>query len=346
VATTRHESKSLMKHLIQENVARLDRFLAEQHPEIPRSQWDLWIKAGNIRVNGESVSKGGVKLRAGDVVDGEIPDLRRPAISFEAEAIDLPTLFEDEHLWIIDKPAGMVVHPGPGHSSGTIVNALLGRLRTAGHELSELNKDPEAESPESDEGDEVPNAPWPGLVHRLDRYTTGCIVLAKTREAQQAIQAQFKDRSVEKRYIALTRSSRKLPELGSLLINEPIARHKTDRLRMTIAAAGRESQTRVRVLALGASLALVECELLTGRTHQIRVHLQHLGSALVGDPLYGGPSRWQDAEKQPFAAPHPFLHAWKIAVNHPITGERIQVEAPLPQNFLELLPRLGMEWKA
>ncbi len=231
----------------------------------------------------------------------------------------------------------MVVHPGPGHPGGTVVNALLHRLQAAGHRLPEEITDPEAES-----GDEVPDAPWPGLVHRLDRYTSGCLCLAKDGDAQRAIQTQFKARTVEKRYLAICRMGRRLPELGSLLIDEPIARHRVDRLKMTIAAAGRPSQTRVRVLGKAAGLALIECELLTGRTHQIRVHLGHIGSPLLGDPLYGGAGRWQDADRQPIEAPHPVLHAWKLSVDHPGDGHRIEAKAPLPQAFRDLLARLEL----
>ena len=315
---------------------RLDRFLSDRWPQLPRSRWEGWIRAGEVRVNGEPATKPGTRLRAGDRVEGRLPELPPPALHLEPESLDLPTLFEDARLWIVDKPGGMVVHPGPGHPGGTVVNALLGRLK-AGSKPLELTAEDEAEA-----GDEVPDAPWPGLVHRLDRYTTGCLCLAKDAEAQRAIQAQFKARSVEKRYLALVRMGRRLPELGSLLIDEPIARHRVERLKMTIAAAGRPSQTRVRVLGKAAGLALVECELLTGRTHQIRVHLGHIGSPLLGDPLYGGAGRWQDAAQKPIEAPHPMLHAWKLSIDHPGDGHRIEAVAPLPEAFRDLLARLEL----
>ncbi|MBS1784106.1 MAG: RluA family pseudouridine synthase [Acidobacteria bacterium] len=316
---------------------RLDRFLTERWNTIPRSRWEAWIREGQVSVNGETATKPGTKLRAGDRVEGRLPDLPPPAIHLEAEALDLPTLFEDSKLWIVDKPSGMVVHPGPGHPKGTVVNALLHRLGAGGRGLEEPHADDEAET-----GDEVPDAPWPGLVHRLDRYTTGCLCLAKDAESQRAIQAQFKARTVEKRYLALVRMGRRLPEIGSLLIDEPILRHRVERLKMTIAAAGRPSQTRVRLLGKAAGLALIECELLTGRTHQIRVHLGHIGSPLLGDPLYGGAGRWQDARQQPIEAPNPVLHAWKLSVDHPVTGARIDAIAPLPEAFTALLERLEL----
>ncbi|MBI1751352.1 MAG: RluA family pseudouridine synthase [Acidobacteria bacterium] len=320
----------------EDGAPRLDRFLADRFPEIPRARWDAHVRTGQIKVNGEAVTKGGVRLRPGDLVETELPEVAPPAAHLEAEAIDLPTLFEDNQLWIVDKPAGMVVHPGPGHQGGTVVNALLHRLKTP--EAVEAIEDDEP----SEDSEELASG-WPGLVHRLDRYTTGCLCLAKTAEAQRAIQGQFKARSVEKRYLALVRHSPKLPQLGSLLIDEPIARHKRDRLRMVVAAGGRSAQTRIRVLARTTSVALVECELLTGRTHQIRVHLAHLRAPLMGDPLYGGPGRWKDADGQALLLPHPALHAWKLSVDHPLTGQRIDAEAPIPEAFRALAAALGLQ---
>ncbi|WP_306590024.1 RluA family pseudouridine synthase [Geothrix sp. 21YS21S-4] len=326
-----------MIRLVAETGApRLDRFLADRFSEVPRARWDIHVRAELVKVNGQPVSKGGTKLRPGDVVETDLPVITAPAAHLEAEDLELPTLFEDGHLWIVDKPSGMVVHPGPGHAGGTVVNALLHRLQTpvaaiAGEEGSE-----------GEDAEELASG-WPGLVHRLDRYTTGCLCLAKTAEAQRGIQAQFKARTVEKRYLALVRHSPRLPTLGSLLVDEPIARHKQDRLRMVVAAGGRPAQTRLRVLARTTSAALVECELLTGRTHQIRVHLAHLRAPLMGDPLYGGPGRWKDTAGGALLLPHPALHAWKLSVDHPVTGLRIHGEAPIPDAFRALAASLGLE---
>lgn len=317
----------------EDGALRLDRFLADRFPEIPRARWDAHVRTGQIKVNGQPVSKGGVKLRPGDLVETELPVVTAPAAHLEAEAIDLPTLFEDGQLWIVDKPAGMVVHPGPGHAGGTVVNALLHRLKTP------VVLEPGDE--EAEDAEELASG-WPGLVHRLDRYTTGCLCLAKTAEAQRAIQAQFKARSVEKHYLALVRHSPRLPQLGTLLVDEPIARHKQDRLRMVVAEGGRPAQTRIRVLARTTSVALVECELLTGRTHQIRVHLAHLRAPLMGDPLYGGPGRWKDIDGGALLLPHPALHAWKLSVDHPLTGTRIDAVAPIPEAFRTLAAALGL----
>src|ERR1035438_1689739 len=317
----------------EDGAPRLDRFLADRFPEIPRARWDGHCRTGEIKGNGQAVTKGVGKLRPGDLVETELPVIAVPAAHLEAEDIDLPTLFEDAHLWIVDKPTGMVVHPGPGHAGGTIVNALLHRLKAP----VVVAVDDEA----SEDAEELASG-WPGLVHRLDRYTTGCLCLAKTAEAQRAIQDQFKARTVEKRYLALVRHSPKLPQLGSLLVDEPIARHKQDRLRMVVAAGGRSAQTRIRVLARTTSAALVECELLTGRTHQIRVHLAHMRAPLMGDPLYGGPGRWKDVDGQALLLPHPALHAWKLSVDHPLTGMRIHAEAPIPEAFRALAASLGL----
>jgi len=228
-----------------------------------------------------------------------------------------------------------VVHPGPGHPSGTVLNALLGRVRTP-----EIVAAPE--DGEEDEEDEIPAPIWPGLVHRLDRYTTGCLAMAKDVGSQQALQVQFKERTVEKRYLALVRLSRKLPVVGSLLVDQPIARHRVDRLKMAVSANGRPSQTRVKLLASACGLALVECELLTGRTHQIRLHLSHLGAPILGDPLYGGAPSWLDAGKRSFPCPHPMLHAWKLSLNHPADGRRLDFQAPVPQAYREVLAALGI----
>jgi 23S rRNA pseudouridine1911/1915/1917 synthase len=323
-----------LRHLLPEGAPRLDRFLAEQHPDVARSRWDAWIRAGRVRVDGETVRKSGTRIRAGATVETELPEPLPPAAHLEPEDIDLPTLFEDPRLWIVDKPAGMVMHPGPGHPAGTVLNALLGRLRAPAVAV-------EAGPGEEDE-DDVPAAAWPGLVHRLDRYTTGCLAMAKDAAAQQDLQRQFKERTVDKRYLALVRACRRLPEAGSVLVDQPIARHRMERQKMAINAAGRPARTRVKVLGRACGLALVECELLTGRTHQVRLHLAHLGAPILGDPLYGGASAWLDADRRSFPCPHPLLHAWKLALDHPGDGRRLSLLAPLPEAWRTMLAGLGL----
>lgn len=322
-----------MEIRIEVETPRLDRFLAERFPELPRSQWENWIRDGKVLHNGRAATKPGTRLRVGDVLETEIPERPMPGAHLEAQDLGLPTLFEDGRLWVLDKPAGVVVHPGPGHADGTVVNALL-------FKLGQRALDAEGEGTEEDDEEAAPG--WPGLVHRLDRYTTGCLVTTKDAEAQAHLQAQFKARTVDKRYLALCRNSRRLPELGSLLVDAPLARHRLERQKMCVSPGGRSSQTRVRVIGRAAGLALVECELLTGRTHQIRVHLSHLGAPIIGDPLYGGPTRWQDEEKRAIVSERPLLHAWRIAFDHPGSGERISLEAPVPEPLRGLLDRLGL----
>jgi 23S rRNA pseudouridine1911/1915/1917 synthase len=325
-------------HFLPDGAPRLDRFLADSYPDIARSRWDAWVRSGQVRVNGEVVLKAGTRIRAGATVETELPELVPPALHLQPELIDLPTLFEDSHLWIVDKPAGMVVHPGPGHPSGTVLNALLGRLHVPVLEAPLLPGEPV-----EDDEELIPAPLWPGLVHRLDRYTTGCLAMAKDVGAQQALQVQFKERTVEKRYLALVRMSRKLPEVGSVLVDQPIARHRVDRLKMAVNASGRPSQTRVKLVAKACGLALVECELLTGRTHQIRLHLAHLGAPILGDPLYGGAPSWLDADKRTFPCLHPMLHAWKLSINHPGDGRRLDFVAPLPEAYRAVLGKLGID---
>lgn len=336
----------MIAHRLEGPEPRLDRFLVTQHPDVGRARWDAWIREGQVRVNGTPATKGGLKLKAGDLVELELPPVTPPAADLLPEAMDLPTLFEDAHLWVVDKPSGLVVHPGPGHPGGTLVNALLGRLQAGDRRLEvgpahpDGDLQPPGSSPQPEGDDEV--VAWPGLVHRLDRFTTGCIALGKSLEAQAALQAQFQGRTVEKRYLALVRHSPKLPELGSLLVDQPLARHRTERQKMAVVAGGRPSQTRVRVLARTKSTALVECELLTGRTHQIRVHLAHLRAPLLGDPLYGGPSRWMATDGAMLDLPHPLLHAWKLGLHHPVSGEALSLQAPIPVTFREAAARLGL----
>lgn len=324
-----------IRYTIATEAPRLDRFLVEVNPQIARSKWEMWIKEGKVFINGKPATKAGMRLKPGWVVETEWPDIIQPGMQLEPESIDLPTILEDDRLWVLNKPAGIVVHPGPGHSSGTVLNALLWRLHNS-VKCIEWEKSSEMEN----EDEDLTSTIWPGLVHRLDRFTTGCLVTTKDELAQRNLQEQFKARTVEKRYLAFVRKCKRLSGNGPFLIDKPIGRHRIDRLRMTVSSIGRPSQTRVHVLGEAAGLALVECELLTGRTHQIRVHLSYLGAPLLGDPLYGGPIRWQDQEKRPIFCEHPMLHARKMAFDHPSDKRRITVEAPLPANFLSLLEQL------
>jgi 23S rRNA pseudouridine1911/1915/1917 synthase len=283
-----------------------------------------------VLINGIPALKKGQVLKSGDVIETEIPDYSPPATHLLPEPMDLPTLFEDKRLWIINKPAGLVVHPGPGHASGTVLNALLARITDTGYSVEN-----------SGDKDDEELQTWPGLVHRLDRYTSGCMAMAKDEDAKCFLQAQFKARTVEKTYLALVRHSRKLPEIGSLHVDAPLARHRLDRTKMTINSKGKTAMTKVKVLGKSRGLALVSCDILTGRTHQIRVHLASLGAPLLGDSLYGGATVWQDMNSREVEYPHPALHAWKLALDHP-NGEKIKVSARMPETLEKLLESIGL----
>ena len=278
---------------------RLDRFLAARLPELSRARVQTLVKAGAIQRNG-APTRAAEPLRAGDRLAVSIP-APEPIAHLEPEDIPLDVLHEDADLIVLNKPAGLVVHPGAGNVTGTLVQALLHHCRT----LSELG-----------------GVERPGIVHRLDKETSGCLAVAKNDFAHHALAARFADREVEKVYLAIVEGTPKRRE-GE--IDQPIERHAVNRQKMTIARAGRgrEALTRYRVLAHADGLALVECRPRTGRTHQIRVHLKHLGHPIAGDPVYGRRGRFE----------RHLLHAWQLAFDHPRTGVRLTCTAPVPPDF-------------
>lgn len=277
---------------------RLDHFLAEQVPELSRSRLQALIKESHVTLNG-SATRPNAKLRPGDRIALNEP---RPAPSGNsAEDIALDVLFEDEDLIVVNKAAGMVVHPAVGHANGTLVNALL-------HRCGALSA--------------IGGIERPGIVHRLDKETSGCLVAAKSDATHQALTKQFAGREVEKIYLALAsgRFSRKQGE-----IETQIGRHPVHRQKMSVVeiGKGRDSRTSYRVLAEVPLGSLVECTLHTGRTHQIRVHLKHLGHPLLGDEVYGKRGNF----------PRQMLHAWKLGFTHPRTGKRMHFVAPIPEDL-------------
>lgn len=297
--------------------SRLDAFIASALPSLSRSQAKRLIDGGRATVNGEA-AKAARTLREGDRVAVEVPP---PAPScLQPEAIPLDVLYEDRDLIAVNKPAGMVVHPAAGHPSGTLVNALLahcGDLSGIGGELK------------------------PGIVHRLDAGTSGVIVAAKNDASHAELAAQFKARRVTKIYLALA-LGRMRAERGAF--DRPIGRSVAERKRMSSRTRkGRASLTEWRVLErIGKELSWIEILLRTGRMHQIRVHFSEAGHPLVGDPLYGGARR---AGRLPagelrellLAFPRPALHAWKLGLAHPRTGERMEFTAPLAPEIAVLL---------
>lgn len=298
------------------SAGRLDAVTAELTGQ-SRSQVSGWIAAGLVEVEGRAVTKAGHRLRGGEPLTVSPPPPADPTV--QAEDIPLDILFEDEHLIAVNKPPGMVTHPAPGLVSGTLVNALLGRMALP-----------------QQEGHDSPAGYRPGIVHRLDKDTSGVIVVAKTVQAHAALSASFKARETQKVYLAVAAGGWKAA--GPANVDAPVGRHPVQRQKMTVGGAHpREAQTRFIPLAAhpdghGRTLALVRCEPRTGRTHQIRVHLAHLGSPILGDSVYGRPSE---------AMPRQALHAWQLTVPHPVTRSPLHLLAPPPGDLLSAWVALG-----
>ncbi len=289
---------------------RLDHLLHERLPEYSRSRIQDWIKAGRVRIDG-SQTRASHAIRGGERIDVEPAEL--PPLRATAEDIPLSILWEDADVVAIDKPAGMVVHAGAGAHSGTLVNALLHRF----HALSGV-------------GGEL----RPGIVHRLDRHTSGVLLVAKNDAAHQALAAQFAGRQVEKTYLALVHG-RVQAETGR--IDRPITRDPIHRTRMTARLAdGRAAWSEYRVASRWDRFTLLAVRIGTGRTHQIRVHLSSIHHAVVGDTLYGAPAR---IEGMPPLGRY-FLHAHRIRFR-PLSGETVTVESPLPPDLVAWMAGLG-----
>jgi len=282
---------------------RLDHFLQEKMPSYSRSRLQSWIKDGRVRVDG-AVAKASLLLRGRESV--EVSPAELPPLNARPENLPLEILYEDAAVVAINKPAGVVVHAGAGIRSGTLVNRLV-------HHFSALSR--------------IGGELRPGIVHRLDKGTSGALLVARTDAAHQALAAQFSRRTVEKTYLALVQGK---VRADSGRINAPIERDPLRRIRMTAkTGAGRAALTEYRVRQRFDKFTLLEVRIHTGRTHQIRVHLASIGHPVAGDRLYGGP-----------AAARIFLHAWKIAFTSPATHERVTVEAPLPDDLQQWLASL------
>jgi 23S rRNA pseudouridine1911/1915/1917 synthase len=295
----------------QEAGHRLDQFLA-QASGLSRSTVYRLIDEGRVRLQGRP-PKASYRVRAKDRITVSLPP---PSPSgLEPEPIPLHVLYEDQDLLVLNKPSGVVVHPAAGHRSGTLVNALL-------YHYPELPG--------------IGGVERPGIVHRLDRETSGCLMVAKTERAHQVLTRQFQMRQIEKKYLALVHGIVR-DEARSIIL--PIGRHEAERKKMGVRTRkGREAETTYRVLRRLDGYTLLEVSPTTGRTHQIRVHLSAIGHPVVGDTLYGG----RRERKTRLKAPRQLLHAWKLSFTHPGAGHRIEVTAPLPADFQNALESLGM----
>jgi len=296
---------------------RLDRFLAGAGRGWSRSQVSRWINDGHVARNG-GPAKPAQLLQAGDVIEVAPPPVSPSTLV--PEAMPLAVLFEDEHMIVINKPPGLVVHPAAGNPAGTLVNALLAHCR----DLSGVG-----------------GVERPGIVHRLDKDTSGVLVAAKSDAAHRALSLAFRWRTADKRYLAVSYGSFEREE-G--VVEAPIARHPVERKRMAVVPGGRPARTLYRVREPLRGCTLLECRLVTGRTHQVRVHLAHIGHALVGDPAYSG-RQWRAVPDPEAAAacrdfPRQALHAWRLTVAHPASGEVMTFEAPLPEDMERLLAAL------
>lgn len=289
---------------------RLDKFLAQEIPACSRSEIQSLVTGGQARVNGTIITKKGHVLADGDRVELEIPAAKDPAGGIEDIPLDIR--YEDQWLLVVNKPPGMVVHPAPGHSGGTLVNALLGY----GAGLSDLGGNFR-----------------PGIVHRLDKETSGLLLVAKTNACHLRLAEMLKAREIQRIYLALLRG--KLPQTHGR-ISGPIGRHPRRRTSMAIVESGKEAVTDFRVLSYFRRHTLVEVRLQTGRTHQIRVHFAHMGKPVAGDVLYG---RMEPVNNN---AGH-MLHARTLRFMHPFLNREISVTAEPPRYFLEMLRRLNEE---
>lgn len=290
---------------VGEDDERLDIWLTTAVSGLSRSYIQKCIKDGQVSVN-EKPAKAGYRLRVDDEVSFLIPEAAEPEV--EAEDIPLAVLYEDEDVLVVDKPKGMVVHPAPGHYSGTLVNAVLWHCKG---QLSGIN-----------------GILRPGIVHRIDRDTTGSLIVCKNDQAHRRIAEQLKQHSLNRTYRAIVHG---VLETEAGTIEAPIGRDERDRKRMAVNVKnGKEAVTHYQVLKRFREYTYIECRLETGRTHQIRVHMTSIGHPLLGDEIYG-------ARKTPFHLKGQTLHAHKLGFLHPRSGAYVEVEAPLPEYFTRLL---------
>lgn len=293
-----------MELIIKESGIRLDKALADL-TELSRSQANEAIKNGNILVNGKAV-KAKYSVKEGDLVTYDLPEPE--VLEYEAEDIPLDIVYEDDDVAVVNKPQGMVVHPSVGHTSGTLVNALMYHI----HDLSSIN-----------------GVVRPGIVHRIDKDTSGLLMIAKNDRAHQALAEELKDKKSLRKYLAIVHGN--IPNDRGV-IEAPIGRSEKDRKKQAVTAKGKPAVTHFKVLERFGNYTLVELTLETGRTHQIRVHMAYIGHPVAGDPLYG-PRKTLKGNGQ-------FLHAQTLGFTHPTTGESLRFSVEPPAIFQETLENL------
>ncbi len=292
--------------------SRIDRFLAESFKSYSRAYFQKLLKEGRITCDGKVLTMPKLPVSTGNIVRIDFPEIKPRTIS--AQDIPLDILYEDNDILVINKPAGMVVHPAAGNRDGTIVNALLGR--------------------DAEFTDKLMDEERPGIVHRLDKDTSGCLVIAKNPIAQFALSHAFQYRKVKKHYAAIVYGDPKEDEeeLISLIGRHPVHRKKF----AVVEKGGKTAISRYKVLKRGkiddVPVALLDVEIETGRTHQIRVHLAHLKLPVLGDDVYGG--------RQKLDTPRQMLHAWKLSLSHPVTGQMMDFESPFPGDFAEFADKI------
>ncbi|ADH99177.1 RluA family pseudouridine synthase [Salisediminibacterium selenitireducens] len=297
---------------VDEQGKRLDKWLTDQSDDWSRSLTQSWIQEGYVTVNDET-SKANYKLKIGDVVRVKVPEVEELEIT--AEDLDLDIVYEDQDVIVVNKPAGMVVHPAPGHPSGTLVNGLMYHCQ----DLSGIN-----------------GVARPGIVHRIDKDTSGLLMVAKHDKAHESLVDQLKNKTTIRQYEALVVGT--IPhEKGT--VDAPIGRDPQDRQKMTVTEENaRDAVTHFQVIERMNGYTHVLCELETGRTHQIRVHMKYIGYPIVGDPKYG------PRKKHDFSIEGQALHARTLGFVHPVTGEQMTFEAEVPERFKETLDQMKREF--